>query len=160
MIVSQDIFLSTKIDKTNQPIKIYYCDDVTQSLSFGLMFEVYSTMLEQNLVFQAFEWKDLKKYHVVFATDIGGKILSGLTFRITNARLSILTFAFSVPESRNRGISKICFKYYLEKSIELKATRTLSVVSKHNQNVVKEQDDKKVSYSGPEAERTIYLKKF
>ena len=160
MITSKDIFLSSEVDKTNQLVKIYYCNDVTQCLSFGLMFEIYGVMLEQNLVFQAFEWKDLKNYHVVFATDTDGKILSGHTFRITNQRLSILTFAFSVPESRDRGISKICFKYYLKKSKELQAIRTYSVVSKYNENVIKEQDNKKVSYSGPEAERAIYLVKF
>lgn len=160
MITNQDILLATEVDKTNQPITIYYCSDVSKSLSFSLMFEVYAQMLEQNLVFQAFEWKDLKNYHVIFATDRHHKVLSGLTFRISKQRVSILTFAFSISESRNRGISKICFKYYLQKSIELNAIRTYSVVSKHNQNVVKEQEDKKFSYSGPEAERSIYLLKF
>ena len=50
MITNQDILLATEVDKTNQPITIYYCSDVSKSLSFSLMFEVYAQMLEQNLV--------------------------------------------------------------------------------------------------------------
>ena len=160
MTLFKDQFVSTNTDKTNQEVQIFYCSDVTQSACLSLMFEIYSNMLDQSLVFQSFEWKDLKHFHAVFAKDLNGQILSGITFKINAARISVLTFAFSTPESRNRGISKICFKQYLAKSIELQATRTLSVVSKHNQDVIKNQENKKVSYSGPEAARGIYLVKF
>jgi hypothetical protein len=154
------ILLESTKDKNLKDINIYFANKIVQSPALGLLFNTYAELLRNNLGTQGFYWEQLSSCHAVYAQDAHHKVLSGLSFVITEDKVSMLVTAFSLPEERGTGISKLCFPYYLQKSKELGAKRTMSLVSVQNKDVIKIKDNQPTSYSGPKASIMVYGKKF
>jgi hypothetical protein len=153
-------FLGKHLDKTGAEVLVYFSDRVTQSPALGLLFKTNSYLLDSNLSPSVYYWDKLDSCQVVWAEDDKENVLSGIVFNFFAPwSASALLTAFSDPATRYRGISKICFSYYLEKSIESGATRTLSMTSVNNTDVIKSKDGEPVSYSGPRPTFIVFIDK-
>lgn len=153
-------FLGKHFDKTGAEVSVYFADRVTQSPALGLLFKTNAYLLDANLGPSMYYWDELDSCQVVWAEDDNENVLSGIVFNFFKPwSASALLTAFSDPAARYRGISKICFSYYLEKSIESGAVRTMSITSINNTDVIKSKDGEPVSYSGPRPTFIIFTEK-
>lgn len=153
-------FLGKHTDKTGQEVSVYFSNQVTQSPALGLLFSTHSYLLDANLSPSLFYWDKLDSCWVIWAEDDNQRVLSGIVFNFfEDWCASNLLTAFSDPAARYRGISKICFAYYLDKSKELGAVRTLSTTAINNTDVIKSRDGQPVSYSGSKPTFIIFTEK-
>lgn len=132
------IFLATQSDKLGNEVSVYYSEQVEQSPILSLLFNTCSTLLDNNLAPVKFYWNRLPNAKVVWAEDSTKKILSAIIFEFQPDRQAafILT-TLTDPTVGNRGINKICFRYYVQKAKENNMVRTLGLASVNNDAVVK-----------------------
>jgi hypothetical protein len=152
--------LGTHADKAGNNIHVFFSNNIPSTPACSLLFRTYRELLENNLGTQRFYWEEFSKCYIIWGEDDDKNVLSGLVFGLIDGwKASCVYTAFSEPTARNRGISKICFPYYLEKSKEIGAIRTMSCVSVNNQDVIKNSNGKLVSYSGPPPTMIIFTTK-
>jgi hypothetical protein len=132
------IFLATQLDKLGNEVSVYYSEQVEQSPILSLLFNTYATLLDNNLVTAKFYWNRLPNAKVVWAEDNTKKILSAIVFEFQPEwRAACILTTLTDPTVGNRGINKICFRYYVQKAKENNIVRTLGLASVNNDDVVK-----------------------
>jgi GNAT superfamily N-acetyltransferase len=131
-------FLGKHLDKSGNEVCVWFSNSTPSSPVLSLLFKTYSQLLESNLVTQKFYWNRLADSCVVWAEDTDKNVLSGIVFEFEQQwKAGLILTTFTDPDCRNRGINKICFRHYLEKSKEHGMVRTLGLASLHNDSVVK-----------------------
>jgi hypothetical protein len=154
-------FLGKHLDKTGNEVYVWFSNNTTQSPVLSLLFRTYSNLLDTNLSLQKFYWNRLPGSCVVWAEDKNKNILSGIVFDFDKAwRAGYLLTTFTDPLHMDKGINKICFHYYLEKSKENGMVRTLGLAFKDNYHVVKKDpNNKDVSWGGGKPQYIVFTDK-
>jgi hypothetical protein len=132
------IFLATHLDKLGNEVSVYYSEQVEQRPIFSLLFKTYATLLDNNRATSKFYWNRLPDAKVVWAEDSTKKILSAILFEFQpETRSAYILTTLTDPTAGNRGINKICFRYYVQKAKENNMVRTAGLASVNNDDVVK-----------------------
>lgn len=149
MINSKKEFLGTHLDKTGDEIRVYFSDHTPSSPAMSLLFKTYADLLDKNLARQKFYWDRFNNSVVVWAENKKNEVVSGIVFDFEKLwKAGYLLTTFTHPDYRNKGINKICFKYYISKSKEYGMVRTLGLATIGNDFVIKNKGDDEVSWGG------------
>ncbi len=151
-------FLDSLYDKTGEEMFIYFSDKTTHSPAMSLLFKSYADLLDRNLARKKFYWERLDNSVVVWAETKDKRVVSGIVFDFEQYwRAGYLLTTFTDPEYRDRGINKLCFKHYLNKTKEYGMVRTLGLAAIDNSYVIKEKNEKeKVSWGGGEPTYIVF----
>lgn len=153
-------FLGSHLDKTGEEIFVYFSDKVTQSPAMSLLFTTYADLLDKNLARQKFYWDRINNAVIVWAENKNKRVLSGIIFDFEKLwKAGYLLTTFTDPDYRDRGINKICFNYYISKTKQYGMVRTLGLASIGNDFVIKNKENKEVSWGGGDPTFIIFTAK-
>jgi len=153
--------LGQYLDKLGNKVNVFISEKNHQPKVLSMIFKSYEKLVLEKKVPSNFFWKRISNSFIVWAEDLKGSVVSGIIFEINSDwQAGLILLTFTDPNFENRGLNKICFKHYVEKSKKEGAIRTLGLAFIGNTDVIKtDLKREQISWGGGRPSYVIYTKK-